>query len=1055
MSSHFLTKIIIYLILVFLVWEQLGPDEVKSQTAAKLLAEQEVSSLRTIARKLMSEEISDEFNPTLCIKKKESKPASAPYECSDKRTSVPCANTTINASSYITNINCSCLSHTCHVTELDWSSKGLKGDIPEEFYYLTHLERLDLSSNNLTGSIPDIWGNMSSLYMLDLSENKLTGETPKSLGNMKPKSGTCIRLQLDLSFNQLEGPIPATFGDLEKNLNAEQSLNTSSSCDISSFQIDLSFNYLDGSIPENLGNLKFLSDLILDSNLLNGTIPKSLSKITYLRRLSVSNNQLWGPIPKELGQLEVLEELWLDSNNFNGQLPTTFSQLKNLQYLRITDLANSSFQFPKSLNWADSKLEILILRNCSINGSIPENIGLIPNLDYLDLSFNKLTGLIPSSLRKVSIYLSLAENKLEGTIPEWIPDAAKKSDYGMDLSFNNFSDSSFKFDSNNRKLNLFSCCRSCNSAICTAAMKDENEYSEEVCPKSKPKNKGLYIHCGGEEVKKDDGRIYESDNDSSPVYTSPHGNWVRISSGEQSTVKEIKCGISLPDATLYNKARLASVSLKYYGLCLEDGEYDVKLHFAEIVFANNTDEADYTDNDSTYQRYQSSNKRIFNIYVQNRSERTDFNIKETAGKDKMGHTIVNVTNVKVENSVLKIHLYWAGKGSYWYNQGPLISAISVVPADINRRNRTLQVALISGASVVVFILLLLFIIAWAMGWLRKEEIIEIGVGPNKIVTLRQLMDATRGFSREMEIGRGGLGIVYKAELPDKQMVAVKKLSTLSSEGIDKLKSESYALKMLSHENLLQLFDLFIGKDFNLLIYEYMENKSLAKVLFDTMCNIRLSWEVRFNICLGIAKGLQYLHEHPRLKMVHRGIKAANILLDSDLKPKISEFGLAIVYAEDGDQETGQLKIIKSEASHGYMAPEYPLYGMMTTKYDVYGYGVVVLELVSGKKNAGPKYNQELEYLVDEVCLADSEGRLLDLVDKNLGESYDQKQAITLLKLAVKCTHISHILRPTMSQIMSVLTGEKTLDMFDKEIANTSSATTKKEDFAESSISSHV
>ncbi|KAL5555510.1 hypothetical protein UlMin_037746, partial [Ulmus minor] len=588
--------------------------------------------------------------------------------------------------------------------------------------------------------------------------------------------------------------------------------------------------------------------------------------------------------------------------------------------------------------------------------------------------------------------------------------------------------------------NLFSCCRSCNSANCTdPLMKDVNEYNEKVCPKWKPKNKTLHINCGGEETNLD-GMIYESDNDSSPVYKSPYGNWVRISSGEQSIVAKIKCGIFVSDAPLYDKARVASVSLKYYGFCLENGEYNVTLHFAEIKFANNTDEADQGD--------QSFKKRIFNIIVQNQLVRKDFNIKAAAGEAKKEYKL-ELPVVLVNNSPLEIHLYWAGKGSY--SNGPLMSAISVVRSDIKPGKLSrLQVALISVASVVVFVLLLLFIIAWAMGWLRKEEIHEIGVGPNKTVTLKQLMDATRGFSREKEIGRGGLGILYKAELPDKQMVAVKKLSTLSSEGIGRLKSESYTLKMLTHENLVQLFDLFIGKDFYLLIYEYMENKSLANVLFGPMCNIRLSWEVRFNICLGIAKGLQYLHEHPRLKMVHRGIKAVNILLDSDLKPKISDFGLASVYAEDGDHEAGQLKIIKSEASHGYMAPEYPLYGTITTKYDVYGYGVVILELVSGKKNAGYKYNQELEYLVDEVCLANSKGKLLDLVDKNLGDSYDQKQAITLLKLAVKCTHISHILRPSMAQILSVLTGEKTLDKIDTEIAYTSCATTKKEDFAESS-----
>ncbi|KAL5555565.1 hypothetical protein UlMin_037801, partial [Ulmus minor] len=308
--------------------------------------------------------------------------------------------------------------------------------------------------------------------------------------------------------------------------------------------------------------------------------------------------------------------------------------------------------------------------------------------------------------------------------------------------------------------NLFSCCRRCNSAICTAPMKDVSEYNEEVCPKWKPKNKKLHINCGGEETNLD-GIIYESDNDSSPVYTSPHRNWVRISSGEQSVGKEIKCAISVSDAPLYDKARLATISLKYYALCLENGEYNVTLHFAEIVFANNTDEADNTDYDFTDQGDQSLKTRIFNINVQNQWVRTDFNIKETAGKAKMD-TRVDVSMVQVNNNRLEIHLYWAGKGSYTDNRGPLISAISVVPSDIKRgKLSSLHVALISGASVAVFVLLLLFIIASAMGWLREEEIHEIGVGPNKIVTLKQLMDATRGFSSEMEIGRGGLGIVYK------------------------------------------------------------------------------------------------------------------------------------------------------------------------------------------------------------------------------------------------------------------------------------------------------
>ncbi|KAL5555577.1 hypothetical protein UlMin_037813, partial [Ulmus minor] len=660
-----------------------------------------------------------------------------------------------SVSSFTRNIKCSCNTDannvsTCHVTGIDWSNKKLEGVIVKEFGNLTYLEKLDLSYNKLHDTIPDIWGNMSSLYILDLSHNKFTGEIPKSLGNKKPQienykneSEICVHFLMDLSYNQLEGPILATLGDLEKDLtDHERSLKLFSYC-IFSFEIDLSDNRLTGNIPQNLGNLKFLKNLYLDHNLLNGSIPESLGKITYLRYLSVSDNQLSGEIPPALGNLRFLETLsiagnnlagpfpdfitkWpnirtlnLVGNNFSGNIPAEIFNRSSLYHLMISGLTDSSFQFP-SFNWTNSSLLSLVLRNCSIKGSIPENIGFIPNLYKLDLSFNELTGNIPSSLGKVSSrylnsYISLAENKLSGTIPDWIPSATNNS-IVMDLSFNDFSNSSFNFGSNYTKLNLFSCCRSCNSSTCEPQMKDVSEYSKNVC-QSQPKKKTLHINCGGEETDIN-GIIYESDTDSSPFYKSPHGNWARISSGEQSIVEKVKCGIFVTDAPLYDEARVSTVSLKYYGLCLENGEYNVTLHFAEIKFADNTDEPDNTDND---QGDQSSKKRIFNINIQNQWVKTDFNIKETAGEAKK-ETKVEVPTVQVNNSRLEIHLYWAGKGSYSLNNGPLISAISVVPSDLKRGKLSrLHVALISVASVVVFVLLLVFIIAWAMGWLRKEE----------------------------------------------------------------------------------------------------------------------------------------------------------------------------------------------------------------------------------------------------------------------------------------------------------------------------------------------
>ncbi|BFG28614.1 hypothetical protein CerSpe_148880 [Prunus speciosa] len=199
----------------------------------------------------------------------------------------------------------------------------------------------------------------------------------------------------------------------------------------------------------------------------------------------------------------------------------------------------------------------------------------------------------------------------------------------------------------------------------------------------------------------------------------------------------------------------------------------------------------------------------------------------------------------------------------------------------------------------------------------------------------------------------------------------------------------------------------------------MQNKSLAHALFDSNSRSILTWKTRLSICLGIARGLEYLHGHPTLKIVHPNIKATNILLDSNFEAKISNFVLASLYAEED--------FLRKEASQGYMAPEY-LHSNVTQKADVYSYGVVVLEIVSGKKNVVSKSNPETEFLLDRAYKCHQEGRLLDLADKSL-HSYDTKQALTLLNLAVKCTSVSPTLRPTMSEVVSILLGEKTIDMF--------------------------
>nr|XP_048331240.1 probable LRR receptor-like serine/threonine-protein kinase At1g53430 isoform X2 [Ziziphus jujuba var. spinosa] len=994
----------------------------------------------------------------------------------------------VNSSHYVAAINCNCSfenSTRCRINEIDGSliSERLTGIIPVELANLTYLQSLDLAYNELGGIIPAELGNLKFLSEIDLSGNKLTGKIPDTLGNLIPQirngsTGTykishpikvppgghiiisegeltgaiparsgpssgwnlCAKFTLDLSNNQLDGPIPESLGDIPMN---ESLGNFDPGC--SYFSISLSYNRLSGDIPASLGKLKFLNTLDLGENNLSGNLTETLGNLSSLSSLYLNSNNFTGPLPKSYGQLSDLESfsisgnslsgrfpdfitnwtsistLSLYGNNFQGRIPPEIFNLSTLSSLMISDVSDSSFQFPQISNL--SGITYLVMRNCWISGEIPEYLFNVSSLAYLDLSFNNLTGGIPHRLNLTRLqslkYMSLANNKLKGTIPAWIGDA--NWNITIDLSYNNFSNSSFELQTR-RDLNFFRCC---DQPIGPNMETNLKQMTEERCHGRKHQN-SLFINSGGEDIGID-GHQYDSDNETSQFFVSPKGNWAYSSSGgflptfwnSSEYIQRVKCGISVADAPLYEKARLSPASLKYTGFCLRKGRYNITLHFAEIVFTEDED-------------FSTSMKRIFNVDIQGDRRLTDFNIKDNAGGPKEKITKSYTASV-IDDGLLEIHLYWAGKGSSLGTtpfNGPLISAITVTEIK-GKKLSPLQKALIALASI-VFAALLLLALAWAMGWFGKEELHEINIGQEKPVTLKQLKNATGKFSKEMEIGKGSSGTVYRAQLTPEYNVAVKRVFINSIEGINKTKSEFYnSLQKLAHENLVRLFDVYVGKGVYLLIYEYMENRSLQDVLFGELkSKITLDWEARYNICLGIARGLKYLHEeHPRgpgFKMVHRGIKPANILLDGALKAKISDFGNSVLYAEDY-QENQFDKVTKEEASSGYVAPEYLMYGTISYKYDVYGYGVVILEIVCGRRNAEQRLNKdELEYLVDEVVVANSQGRLRGMVDKNL-VGYDEKEAMTILKLAVRCINISTSFRPTMSEVVSVLTGEKTID----------------------------
>ncbi|KAI3688572.1 hypothetical protein L2E82_46229 [Cichorium intybus] len=217
-----------------------------------------------------------------------------------------------------------------------------------------------------------------------------------------------------------------------------------------------------------------------------------------------------------------------------------------------------------------------------------------------------------------------------------------------------------------------------------------------------------------------------------------------------------------------------------------------------------------------------------------------------------------------------------------------------------------------------------------------------------LFNLSEIAKATHNFLFNNKLGEGGYGPVYKGILPDGKEVAVKRLSKTSNQGLDEFKNEVICISKLQHRNLVKLLGCCIQGDEKMLIYEYMPKKSLDYFIFDESRRKLLDWPERFNIVNGIARGLQYLHQDSRLRIIHRDLKASNILLDFDMNPKISDFGMARSFIGN-ETQANTMKVV---GTYGYMSPEYAMDGIFSVKSDVFSFGVLVLEIVTGKKNRG-------------------------------------------------------------------------------------------------------
>ncbi|XP_022735326.1 probable leucine-rich repeat receptor-like serine/threonine-protein kinase At3g14840 isoform X1 [Durio zibethinus] len=887
-----------------------------------------------------------------------------------------------NSKYYDNNVTCDCSfsnNTICHVVNILLKSQNLSGILPAELVRLPFLKEIDLTRNYLSGEIPSQWGSMQLINIL--LGNRLTGLIPKELANIS----TLTSLVLEE-------------------------------------------NRLSGTLPPELGNLTNIERMHLSSNNFSGELPETFARLTTLTEFRIDGNNFTGNIPYFIFQnWTKLEKLYIQASGLSGPIPAIVA-LQNLTDLRISDLNGAEASFPRLSNLP--KLKRLILRSCNLTGPLPDSLGELTTVKILDVSFNRLRGGIPDTLSSLKDLdqLFLTGNMFTGPIPQWIPE----TNADMDLSYNNFTRR--VQNCQQKRLNLFASTSRINNSGTVSCSESPQ------CP-AEPLH-FLYINCGGKAVEVN-GNAYEADtNIAGPsTFVQSDANYWAISSTGVFLDDDSKDDlvIDLPNITqlskndrqLYTTARLSPNSLTYYAFCLKNGTYNVSLHFAEIQF---------TDDKS----FSSLGRRMFDVYIQGKRELNDFNIKDEAGG--VGKPILKNFTAFVTDGTVNIRLQWAGKGSTSIPRrgvyGPLISAISIFdphykPPSGNGGgiSASVVVGIVAGATFATF---LIMGILWWNGCLRQKSTLERDLKGIELqtssFTLRQIKAATNNFDATNKIGEGGFGPVYKGILADGIEIAVKQLSAKSRQGNREFVTEIGMISALQHPHLVKLYGCCIEGNQLLLIYEYLENNSLARALFGPEeFQLKLDWPTRRNICIGIARGLAYLHEESRLKVVHRDIKATNVLLDKNLNPKISDFGLAKLDEEDNTHISTRIA-----GTYGYMAPEYAMHGHLSDKADVYSFGIVALEIVSGRCNTKDRWKEESFYLLDWAHILKEKGSLLDLVDPRIGSDFNIEEVMVMIDVALLCTNPTAAARPSMSSVVSVLEGRAAVG----ELITDSSVSTK-------------
>ncbi|KAF9612212.1 hypothetical protein IFM89_038634 [Coptis chinensis] len=848
------------------------------------------------------------------------------------------------------------------------SSNKFQGELPLGLAdSCSTLVELDVSSNNLYGMVPDNLGSCSVLETLNLSTNNFSGELP---------TDTLVKMtslkKLVLSYNNFVGVLPDSYSLLTNlelldlsanNLSGFIPMRLCQSSRNNLKELYLQNNLFTGTIPGSLSDCTQLISLDLSFNYLTGTIPASLGSLTQLKDLIMWLNQLHGEIPQELGYLKALENLILDNNGLTGELPSSLINCTNLNWISLSSNRLSG-EIPAWIGGLNS-LAILKLGNNSFSGNIPKEIGDCKSLVWLDLNSNLLTGSIPPALSKQAG--NIAVGLVTGKRYVYLKNDGSTGCHGAGslLEFAGIRPEG---------LDRVPTRRSCNF---TRVYMGNTQYTFD--------NNGSMIFLDlsynmlEDSIPKELGKMFYLS-----ILNLGHNN---LSGPIPDDLGGLK-GVGVLDLS-HNRLE-GQIPGSFSGLTL----------LSEIDLSNNNLSGTIPESGQLALfpafRY-ANNSGLCGIPL---PPCGDASAKASNGQHQKSHR----RQASLAGSVAMGLLF------------SLFCIFGLIIVIVERRKRkkkdlSMESYMDSRSQTGTAN-------AWKLTSAREALSINLATfeKPLRKLTFADLLAATNGFHNDSMIGSGGFGDVYKAQLKDGSVVAVKKLIHISGQGDREFTAEMETIGKIKHRNLVPLLGYCKVGEERLLVYEYMRFGSLEDILHDRRkAGIKLNWTARRKIAIGSARGLAFLHHNCIPHIIHRDMKSSNVLLDDHLEARVSDFGMArLMSAMDT-----HLSVSTLAGTPGYVPPEYYQSFRCSTKGDVYSYGVVLLELLTGKTptdSADFGDNNLVGWVKQHAKL-----KISDVFDPELMKE-DPSLEIELLqhlKVACACLDDRPWRRPTMIQVMAM------------------------------------